>query len=115
MATKNERFEFGEFSVEPQVLEEIAQMAAGKVEGVADIAGGVGGRLAKRSSGVTATRVDDSIGIEVHIVAEYGRPLKEVARRVQAAISEAIQSMIGRPAATVDVFIDGLAFPRTEG
>jgi len=115
VATKNERFQFDEFSVEPQVLEEIAGMAAGKVEGVAELAGGIGGRLAKRTSGVTATRTGDSIGIEVHIVAEYGRPLKEVASGVQTAIAEAIRSMIGRPAATVDVFIDGLAFPPAEG
>lgn len=112
MAAKPDKFEFADFSVEPQVLEEIAAMAAGKVDGVSSLAGGLAGRR-KKSAGVTASRADDHIEIEVHLVAEYGRPLKEVARKVQSAVSEAVESMVGRPVATVHVFVEGLIFPPT--
>lgn len=111
MAAKSEKFEFSGFSVEPQVVEEIAGIAAAKVDGVTAISGGVGTRITKRGGGVTATCVDDSIAIDVHIVAEYGVPLKKLATNVQAVVNEAIESMIGRPATTVDVFVDGITFP----
>ncbi len=116
MAGKTDRFDFSEFSVQPQVLEEIAAIAAGKVEGVAGLTGGITGRLAGRGGrGVVAARVDDHIEIEVHVVAEYARPLKELGGEVQASVTEAIESMVGKARATVHVFIDGLLFPEPAG
>ncbi|RJQ54404.1 MAG: Asp23/Gls24 family envelope stress response protein [Actinobacteria bacterium] len=113
MAGKNGKFEFSEFTVEPQVLEEIAWLAASRVDGVAQMAaGGIAGRLKKKGvSGVTATSGDDHIDVEVHLVASYGRPLKELAREVQAAVKESIESMVGGQVSLVDVFVDGIVFP----
>jgi len=111
VGAKGETFEFAGFSVEPQVLEEIAAIAAAKVEGVTGLAAGMGGRLAKRTVGVTATSSDKAVEIHVHVVVAYGRPLKEVARQVQAGVGQALESMIGGANATVHVFVDGLTFP----
>lgn len=111
MAGKGNKLEFGGFTVEQQVLEEIAAIAARKVDGVTSIADGFGARLARKGAGVTAAKADDRIEIDVHLVAEYGRPLKELAGEVQGAVREGIGAMVGRPAVTVNVFVDGVTFP----
>ncbi len=112
MAGKGDRFEFEEFSVESRVLEEIAGLAAAKVRGVERLGGRITGRLSKKSgSGVVASSGDHHIDLDVHLIACYGRPLKETARDVQAAVKEAVESMTNKPVSAVNVFVDGIVFP----
>lgn len=111
MGSKGGTFEFPEFSVEPQVLEEIAAIAALGVEGVTGLCGSSAQRLGKRAAGVSATSEGDRIEIEVHVIAEYGRPLKELAKQLQATIGDAVKSMLSRPVTAVNVYVDGLTFP----
>ncbi len=113
MGPKSEKFEFGEFSVEPHVLEEIAALAATKVDGVSHLAsGGITGRLTKKGgAGVTASKGDDHIDLEIHLIARYGRSLREIGRDVQASVKEAVESMTGQKVSSVNVFVDGIVFP----
>lgn len=108
--------EMGGFSVEPRVVEEIAGVAAAQVEGVSALAGGLPGRLPlKGARGTVAAIDDDCIKIDVHIVVEYGPPLKDVAKKVQASVQEAVEAMVGRTVESVDVFVDAVKFPSGSG
>ena len=100
--------------LKPGVLDRIVMLAATQVEGVASVCGqGLAGRVQK---GAPAKGVEVSVGedgrvsVDIHIEAEYGRPLRSIARALQEVIAEAIKSQIGAPIESVDVFIDGVAF-----
>lgn len=74
---------------------DVARMWAGAVGEVACYLPG------RRVPGVRLT--DD--GVEVHVVARWGRPLPEVASAVRAAVAPVA------PGAVVDVFVDDLEPP----
>jgi len=47
----------------------------------------------------------------MHLTAEFGRPLRQLGAAVQDAVSDALLSQTGRPASTVNVYIDAIQFP----
>lgn len=102
--------------VAPGVLETIAQVAAEGVEGVAHLpgtTGGLAGVVKKGSARGVCVEVGDggALVAAVRIVANYGRPLREIASEVQSAVTDALLTHTGQTVATVDVFVDGVAFP----
>jgi len=101
--------------VAPGVLDTIVTLAVQGIDGLAFASSGQGiGGLVKRASGkaVEFTVDDDgAVGVRVHITAVYGTPLMDVARAVQAAVADAIQSQVGASVSAVDVYIDDIEFP----
>jgi len=105
--------------VAPSVLEAIVTLAAQDVDGVAAVgAPGLAG-LAQKARKGTARAVSvcpegeagDKLSATVHIQIDYGPKLREVARAVQSAVSDAIRSQVGVDVAGVDVYVDGIVFP----
>jgi uncharacterized alkaline shock family protein YloU len=102
--------------VAPGVLETIATVATQSVEGVADVTGGAGGLaglVQKGSARGICVEVGETgtLTAVVRIHAIYGRPLKEIARDVQRAVSDALLTHTGQAIASVDVYVDGVVFP----
>lgn len=102
--------------IAPGVLETIATVAAQGVEGVAEVTcgpGGLAGLVQKGAARGVCVEVGDgaSLTVTVHIQANYGRPLREIATDVQRAIIDALLSHTGQKIASVDVFVDGVVFP----
>lgn len=98
----------------PGVLETIITLAAEQVGGVAcvctpGLAGKVGKGKASRLIDVTIDEAGEATA-SLHLQAEYGTPLRDVARGVQEAVADAIKSQVGVPVNSVDVFIDGIVF-----
>lgn len=100
--------------LKPGVLDRIVMLAAAQVEGVASVCGqGMAGLVQKGAPAKgleVAVSEDGRVSIDIHIEAEYGRPLHAIASALQEAIADAIKSQIGAPIESVDVFIDGVAF-----
>ncbi len=103
--------------VAPGVLDTIVTLAAEGVEGVAAVgAPGLAGLVQKGSRKGQARAVDviideaEQLSVTVHIQAEYGCKLRDVAAAVQAAVIEALASQVGTEVGCVDVFVDGLVF-----
>lgn len=98
----------------PGVLETIVTLAAEQVPGVASVcAPGLAGKVGKgKSSKLIDVAIDEAgtATASVHLQAEYGIPLRDVARGVQVAVADAITSQVGVPVNTVDVFVDGIVF-----
>ncbi len=99
--------------VAPGVLETIVTLAAGSVEGVAHVGTpGLAGVVKKKGAAksVEFDMGEDGMSVAVHVHAEYGRPLRAVARAVQEAVADALESQVGNDVASVDVFVDGIVF-----
>lgn len=104
--------------VAPGVLDTIVKVAVESVEGVAAVgAPGVAGLVQKGARKGPARAIDvivdddGSLQAVAHVQVTYGSRLREVAERVQSAVSEALSSQVGVSVASVDVYVDGLVFP----
>ena len=94
-------------TTEPATVDpEAVAQAAAACPDVAGLSDGVVGEVASYLPGrrVPGVRVGDD-GVEVHIVARWGRPLPEVGEAVAAAVAPVAA---GRP---VRVFVDDLEVP----
>lgn len=103
----------GGLGVAPGVLETIAIQAAGKVDGVVSIDGGQGlAALVSKTAGrgVEVDVAEDGLSVALHVTLEYGKPLHDVAHEVQVVVAEALESMTDQPVASVDVYVDDVAF-----
>lgn len=106
--------------IAPGVAETIISLAAAEVEGVAGVgaAGAISTILASFNAGKAIPTagiklsVDDAnkIAVEITIQAYYGHRLVEVADNVRAAVADALKGQIGAEVASVDIYVDGLAF-----
>lgn len=98
----------------PGVLEKIVTIAAEQVTGVACVCvPGLAGMVGKgKGARLVEVSLDEAgaVSVSLHLQLEYGTPLRTVAAQVQAAVADAIESQVGTPVASVDVFIDGIVF-----
>lgn len=97
--------------IAPGVLDTIVQQAVQTVDGVVAIEGrGVAGLVGKAGGIDVEVSEDAALSVAVHVTLAYGVPLQGVAREVQAAVAEALESMVGRAVGSVDVYVDGVSF-----
>lgn len=100
--------------VAPGVLETIALQGASKVEGVVSVDGGPGiaGFVGKTQGRGVDVQVAEDGGLSVclHVSVAYGHPIHEVAKSVQRAVGEALESMTDQTVRSVDVFVDDVVF-----
>ena len=98
--------------IAPGVVEQMVELAASQVDGVAFVETSPLGKLSKASKS-TEVALDDEgrFTVSIHITAVYGRPLRQLGAAVQDAISDALESQTGHAASRVDVFINAIQFP----
>ena len=104
--------------ISDDVVGVIAGIAAGEVDGVVGMSGGlVGGiseMLGKRnlSKGVRVEVGERQAAVDLHIVVEYGTRIPEVAQKVQENVKRAVESMTGLEVVEVNIHVQGVAFPQ---
>ncbi len=108
----------GKTTVAPDVLVEIARMAALKVAGVhamAPVTGGVN-RLFGRgiSDGVRIKIEDDVVIADMYIVLDNGINIRDVSRTIQQKVTRAITEMVGMDVAEVNIHIENIAYELEE-
>jgi uncharacterized alkaline shock family protein YloU len=100
--------------IAPGVFETIAAHAACSVEGIVSVDGGqsLAGLVGKTAGrGIEVEQSDDgSLTVSLHVSVAYGRPLHDVGRAVQEAVTSALESMTDQEVTAVDVFVDHVAF-----
>lgn len=104
----------GKTTVAPDVLVEIARMAALKVDGVdsmAPVSGGVN-RLFRRGivDGVRIEIEDDIVFADLYIILKAGVNIRNTSREVQKMVSRSITEMIGMDIAEVNIHIENIAY-----
>ncbi len=112
----------GRITIEDEVAEKVAALAALEVDGVADLGGdveralesvrgriGVGQR--RGDQGVRAKVNDREVAIDVTIVVEYGRVAMDVATAVKANVARQANHMLGMRVTEVNVTVDDVRLP----
>lgn len=108
-----------ELSVNTQVLEKMAEIAAKEIDGVAaickkavDIKGAVKSKSALK--GVVAENVNGAIKITVYISVKHTAKVREVAEAVQSNVKDKIQTMTGTAVTAVKVVAADIVFEENE-
>lgn len=108
-----------ELSVNTEVLEKMAEMAAIEIEGVTglakkaiDLKGAVKNKNAFK--GVKAENVNGAIKLNVYICVDRNAHIKDVAEKVQQNIKDKIQTMTGTAVTQVNVNIADVKINETE-
>lgn len=108
-----------ELSVNTEVIEKMAEIAAKEIDGVAglakkaiDLKGAVKSKNAFK--GVKVESINGAIKINAYLSLEQGANIKDVAEKVQANIKDKIQTMTGTAVTQVNVSISDIEFEKPE-
>lgn len=109
--------ERGSINISEDVVAVVVSAALAEVEGVAGLANTVGAELVELfgkknvTKGVKVQFTDEQVVVDVLIMVRYGYAIANVAKKVQAAITYAIESMVGYTP-VVNVHVSGVAFDK---
>ena len=99
-----------------EVIATIAGLAAADIPGVAGMSGGITdgmGELIGRknlSKGIKVEVGQEEVAVDIAIIAEYGRPITQVAEQIQSSVKKAIETMTGLKVVEVNVAVQGIRF-----
>lgn len=109
--------ELGCIHISEDVLAVTAAAAALEVEGVGGLAANLGSDIAELlagrknlSKGVRVTMVENTVTVDISVLARYGSPVQRTARSVQDAVSTAIENASGLTVDGVNVHVVGVTF-----
>ena len=109
------REENGSINISEDVISGIVRAAVAEVEGVSGLSSTAGAELAELigiksvPKGVTIRFVENRIITDVIITVSYGCNVVNVARNVQAAVGNVIQSTTGFEQGEVNVHVSGIS------
>lgn len=111
---------FGTVTIAPDVLSTIVSLTAQEVPGVARLGNVPGqqrvgtmlGSGAANASGVAVRVVEDAVVADCYVIAQADQNLLQLAERVQSAISEALNEMVGMPVRAVNVYVQDVELNR---
>ena len=112
--------ELGNIRIADEVVKTIAAKAAGDVEGVYKLAGGVVDEVSKMlgkkrpTNGVKVEVGEVECSIEVYLVIKYGYKIPEVAEEVQKAVLEEVSNLTGLKVVEVNVYVQNVRMEETE-
>ena len=96
--------ENGTVNINEDVITTVAAAALREVEGV------VNAKNEKKS--IRVALEEDSVSVECGLVLLYGHSVVEIAKNVQSAVTNAIESMTGLKVSRVDVNVTGISMGR---
>lgn len=104
----------GKTTVAPDVLVEIARMAALRVQGVnsmAPVSGGVD-RFFKRgiNDGVRIKLEEDVVYTDLYLILDNGINIRDVSRNIQQKVARSITEMVGMEVGEVNIHIENIAY-----
>lgn len=103
--------ELGNIRIADDVVKTIAAKAAGDVEGIYKLAGGVVDEVSKMlgkkrpTNGVKVEVGEKECSIEVFVIVEFGYPISEVAHEVQKSVLKAVSELSGLKVVEVNVYV----------
>ncbi|GAA2633047.1 Asp23/Gls24 family envelope stress response protein [Actinomadura fulvescens] len=107
----------GRITIDDEVIEKIATLAALEVTGVATLAGriepGEDGRLgaAPGDRGVRIHPHDNAVSLDLAVIVEYGSVIMEVAKVVQSNVARVVALMLGMRVTAVNVSVEDVQMP----
>jgi uncharacterized alkaline shock family protein YloU len=114
-----QRESIGRIEVAPGVLATIAHFATLRVEGIArmttvpaDVAGLF--RRATRHDGVMLDLSENKVRFDIYVIMEPHVNIMDTSHNVQAAVVEAIDTMVGIPVDAVNVHVEDVIYAQGE-
>ncbi len=110
----------GTIQIAPRVLEIIAGIAAGQIEGVSRMRGSIANSVSEllgRSDhrrGVKLSNSDDELSIDVDVYLEYGVSVPKVAAEIQDKIKQQVTLMTDLSVKEVNVHVQGVITEKEE-
>lgn len=106
--------EKGNIRISEEVLAVIAADAANEVDGVAGFNGNLAQQIMGKSQkkGIRILMGDDAVVLELDILIKYGYTIPDVARKVQDAVTGAVEATSGLNVEAVNVTVSGVVFPK---
>lgn len=116
---EQERESIGRIEVAPEVLATIAHYAALRVEGVSKMTAVPADaarlfRRATRHNGVMLNLVDNKVTFDIYVIMDPHVNIMETSRRLQTAVAEAIDTMVGIPLQAVNVHVEDVVYTSEE-
>ena len=102
--------ELGTIHISEDVLCAIAASAAMEIEGVSALM--ASGSKKNAGKGVKITIAENRAVVDVYLMVVYGQPIPEVAAKVQAAVTSAMDAMAGFAVQEVNVHVGGVSFAK---
>lgn len=109
----------GRIEVAPEVLATIAHFAVLRVDGVARMAPipsqiASTFRRATRQNGIVLDVIDNRVRFDIYVIMEPKVNVLEASRQMQAAVTEAIDTLVGIPVDTVNIHVEDVIYDRGE-
>lgn len=110
----------GKVTFATDVISTIAGLAAADVKGVAGTTGGMADGIAELlgkknlSKGIKVEVGEEEAAVDISVIVEYGYRIQDVATNIQKGIKNAIETMTGLHVVEVNVFVQGVYFPKPE-
>ncbi len=105
----------GNVKISDDVVQIIAGIAAGEVDGVQAMGNSIASGLAELlggkksvSRGVKVDVQENTVTIDVHVVVRYGVRIPDVAWNIQEKVKDAVETMTGLEVLKVNIHIDGI-------
>lgn len=103
----------GKVTIAPNVLVTIAQKTAASVPGIAQLSDrvpGVKGLLGLHTvgQGVEVNVVNDTVGVEIYLIAKRDVDLLQMGRQLQRNVTRAIEDIVGMEVSEVNIHIEDI-------
>jgi uncharacterized alkaline shock family protein YloU len=107
----------GATTIAPGVLVTIAQLTALNVDGVASMAATPSGmnRILRRDigEGVRIEIEENSVSVELYLILNSGVNVRDVCRKVQVEVSDAIEQMVGMDVERIDIHVQDIHYDQS--
>ncbi len=116
-AVENDEY-LGRLEVTDEVIAIIAGLAAVEVEGVSAMSGGITGGIADAlgirnlSKGIRVETKEAKVYIDIHIIAEFGARIPEVAWNIQERVKKNVEKMTGMRVMEANIHVQGINIPK---
>ncbi len=107
----------GRIEVAPDVLVTIVHYATLRVEGISKMASvptdaGHFFRRNTRHDGVSLVLADDKVSFDIYVTMNPDVNIMETSQKLQTAVSEAIDTMVGIPVQAINVHVEDVIYPQ---
>ncbi len=101
-------------TVAPEALIVVARMAALGVPGVirlAEVPGGVNRVFRRGQEGIQLRVEDQRVEVDLYLILDGNRNLRELSRNVQQQVARAIQDLVGMEVGGIHIHIEDVEYP----
>ncbi len=104
--------------ISPEVIGIITGIAAGEVEGIAGMSGGIVDGIAEKlgrkdfGKGIKVRLEGEIVSLDLNVVVEYGVRIMETAKKLMQKVRTTVEEVTGLPVASINIHVIGINLPK---